>query len=158
MTPTELKAKSDALIAQKKQLEYESEVLDSHLRASCEHKTLLEAPFEESLSGWFAPMPYRRGCEDCGLEEESSWANWRTLTGRAYQVKREEIYRNRRASLARVIDGVIYVGSSPSKVTNDMIINGEPCNTKYDYDSYNDVYRKRCTKVAGHKTYPCGEG
>lgn len=72
------------------------------LRENCEHKTLLEAPWQGSVSGYFAPMQELRICEDCGAEEERPY---NVLTGRAYPVNRDEIYRNRKRGGRYVVGG-----------------------------------------------------
>lgn len=69
-------------------------------RQTCEHPTLLEAPYEPSASGLFGPLLPLRICEDCGLEEEA-WS-FRVLTGRAYQVRRHEVYAARKGERALV--------------------------------------------------------
>ena len=145
-TVEQIKAKSDELDQRVVEIKYLRELLDAELRQVCPHNTLLEAPYEQSQ--FFRDLLPLRGCEDCGLEEEG-W-NFKTLTGRAYSAKRHEIYRNRRESLARVIHGVIYVGSTPTTVTNDMILNQEPCG-----EELYSAGGKTCAKLAGHKTYPC---
>lgn len=65
---------------------HEYEVALAKLQASCEHKTILESPRVPQV--YFNDLPYIRICEDCGVQEESSWGSWKILTGRAYQVKR----------------------------------------------------------------------
>jgi hypothetical protein len=72
------------------------------VREQCEHKTLLEAPWEASRSGLFAPLQDLRICEDCGVEEERPF---RVLTGRAYPAARQEIYRARKRGGRYIVGG-----------------------------------------------------
>jgi hypothetical protein len=73
----------------------------TELRASCQHPTILEAPWEASQSGWFEPLQAFRICETCGIEEVGPW--FKVLTGRAYPASRWECYLHRkRGKIARV--------------------------------------------------------
>jgi hypothetical protein len=66
------------------------------LQAECPHDIILEAP--RQYMEFFNDLPPIRICEQCGTEEDSSSiysSRFNTLTGRAYMVKREEVYANR---------------------------------------------------------------
>ena len=65
----------------------------SKLQATCEHKTILLAGSQ--YMEYFRDLPAIRICEDCGLEEDARYGAWKKLTGRAYTVDRNEVYRNR---------------------------------------------------------------
>lgn len=61
------------------------------LREHCGHATLLECGYQSNMWGDLLP---RRICEACGVEEEG-WT-FSVLTGRAYPVARDALYRARR--------------------------------------------------------------
>ena len=86
---TYLQAERDAIL----RAYHEYKTALPKLQESCEHKVLLEA--DRQSQTYFSDLPAIRICEDCGLEEETQWGSWKKLTGRAYRVSRDQIYRTR---------------------------------------------------------------